>query len=68
MFGVARHNTDGTLETTFGGDGKVTTDFTRYDDSAAAVAIAPDGAIVVAGVSGIGGRYAKIAVARYRAP
>jgi uncharacterized delta-60 repeat protein len=64
-FGVARYNSNGTLDSAFGGDGKVTTDFTRLDDSGAAVAISPDGSIVVAGVSGIGSSDVKVAVARY---
>jgi uncharacterized delta-60 repeat protein len=64
-FALARYNTDGTLDTTFGDDGKVTTDFTRFDDCAGAVAIGADGKIVVAGDSGIGGQNGKVAVARY---
>ncbi len=48
-FALARYNTDGTLDTTFGGDGRVTTDFTHGDDPANAVAIQPDGKIVAAG-------------------
>ena len=43
--GLARYNTDGSLDTSFGEDGKVTTSF----DSASALAIQPDGRIVVAG-------------------
>jgi uncharacterized delta-60 repeat protein len=48
-FAVARFNTDGALDATFGGDGKVTTDFTHGDDPANAVAVQPDGKIVAAG-------------------
>jgi uncharacterized delta-60 repeat protein len=47
-FAVARFNADGSLDNTFSGDGKFTHDFTN-DDRAAAVAIQPDGKIVVAG-------------------
>jgi uncharacterized delta-60 repeat protein len=64
-FGLIRYNTDGTLDATFGGDGKVTTDFTRFGDFAYAVALQPDGKIVAAG--GAGGRRAEFALARYNA-
>jgi len=38
-FALARYNADGTLDTSFGGDGKVTTNLTRSVDLAQAVAI-----------------------------
>ena len=47
-FGLARFNTDGSLDTTFDGDGKVTTVFGSLDE-AFAVAIQPDGKIVAVG-------------------
>ena len=47
-FAVARLNTDGSLDTTFSGDGRFTHDF-GADDRAAGVAIQADGKIVVAG-------------------
>ena len=49
-FAVARYNPNGTLDTTFSGDGKQTTDFGGYE-SANAVAIQANGKIVVVGVS-----------------
>lgn len=49
-FGVARYNPDGSLDTTFAGDGTVTLDF-GGQDGAHAVAIQPDGKVVVAGVT-----------------
>ena len=54
-FAVARYNVDGSLDTTFSGDGKLTTDL-GDDDTAYAVAIQGDGKIVVAGesVAGVG--------------
>ncbi|HEV8564614.1 MAG TPA: delta-60 repeat domain-containing protein [Actinomycetota bacterium] len=62
-FALARYNADGTLDTSFGGDGKVTTNFTSGDDWANAVVIQTDGKIVAAGrASGAGG---KFALARY---
>ena len=45
---LARYNPDGSLDQTFGNGGLVTTDFNR-NENAAAVAIQPDGKIVVAG-------------------
>ncbi|WP_411111674.1 calcium-binding protein [Streptomyces sp. c-19] len=51
--GVARYNSDGSLDTTFSGDGMVTADFggTEFGN---AVAVQPDGKIVVAGSGGAG--------------
>jgi uncharacterized delta-60 repeat protein len=64
-FALARYHTDGTLDSTFGGDGKVTTNFTEHDDSAFDVAVQANGRIVAAGrEAGKGGRFA---LARYRA-
>jgi uncharacterized delta-60 repeat protein len=50
-FAVARYNLDGSLDSTFGTGGKVTTDFGSSYDWAYAVAIQPDGKIVLAGQS-----------------
>src|SRR5215468_504855 len=47
-FAVARYNTDGTLDTSFGVGGKVTTDF-GLTDQASSVVVQPDGKIIVAG-------------------
>ena len=54
-FAVARYNTDGTLDSTFGANGKIYTDVVpgpSVDDTATAIAIQPDGKIVVAGSTG----------------
>jgi serralysin len=60
-FALARYNPHGTLDTTFGGDGKVTTGFTaRSDDSADSVALQANGKIVSAGFS-----RDRFALARY---
>ena len=48
-FAVARYNTDGTLDTTFGSRGRVRTDFPTLAAVASSVVIQPDGKIVVAG-------------------
>jgi uncharacterized delta-60 repeat protein len=62
---VARYNPNGSLDTSFSGDGKATTDFTAGDDRADSVAIQADGAIVVAGTADYFRRSARVAVARY---
>ena len=64
-FGVARFEADGDLDPTFGGDGKVRTDFTNGDDRADMVALQADGSIVAAGVALIDGDNARFALARY---
>jgi len=50
-FAVARYNTNGTLDTTFGSGGKAVTDF-GADDRAFSVALQADGKIVAAGMRG----------------
>jgi uncharacterized delta-60 repeat protein len=51
-FALARYNRDGSLDASFDGDGKVTTDFGGVFEAASAVAIQRDGKIVVAGSTG----------------
>ncbi len=62
-FAVVRFNSNGTLDTSFDGDGIVTLDFGNYD-TANAIALQPDGKIIVAGYAIIGG-YTDFAVVRY---
>ena len=50
-FAVARYNSDGSLDTTFGTGGTLTTDLGGNDDSGYSVVLQADGKIVVAGVS-----------------
>lgn len=50
-FAVARFNSNGAADTTFSGDGTETADFFGEDDEAKAVAVQPDGKVVVAGNS-----------------
>ena len=67
-FALARFNTDGTLDTTFGSGGKVTTDFAGLTDRARRVVIQPDGRLVVAGYATVGtlaSPSADFALARY---
>ena len=59
-FGLVRYLSNGTPDSTFSGDGKVTTDFGGSADYGLAVALQADGKIVVAGYSGT-----SFAVARY---
>jgi uncharacterized delta-60 repeat protein len=68
-FGVVRYSADGTLDTAFGDDGKVITNFTQWDDSIADVAIQADGKLVAAGGAGFAGEGSgsTFALARYRA-
>lgn len=66
-FALARFNANGTLDTSFGGDGKVTTDVGGATiNDATGVALQADGRIVVAGYTAAAGGGA-FAVARYSA-
>jgi uncharacterized delta-60 repeat protein len=65
-FAVARFNTDGNLERTFGSGGVMSTDFMGGHDEAADLALQPDGKIVLAGfASNRSGSTSDFAVARY---
>jgi uncharacterized delta-60 repeat protein len=64
-FALARYDGDGTLDTTFGIDGRVTTAFFGYGDLAYALAIQPDGKIVAAGTAYMINGYSDFALARY---
>ena len=63
-FAVARYNTNGTLDTSFGVGGKSTTPIGGADDIAYAVALEGDGKIVAAGSSYNGSSY-DFALVRY---
>ena len=52
-FAVIRSNPNGTLDTSFGGTGEVITSLTAYGDDAHAVAIQPNGKIIVGGLATI---------------
>jgi uncharacterized delta-60 repeat protein len=66
-FALARYNGNGSLDTTFSGDGKQTTDFGfgAPDDLANGVALQGDGKIVAVGVAGGGATGSDFALARY---
>jgi uncharacterized delta-60 repeat protein len=63
-FALARLNTNGSLDSTFGGGGKVLTDYGMSDHGRGIDIAAVDGQITVAGIVGTGTDY-DIAVARY---
>ena len=63
-FAVVRYNSDGTLDTSFGTGGKVTTSVGNFSDDAYGVALQSDGKIVVAGVTS-NGNSNDVAVVRY---
>ena len=62
-FALARYNPNGSLDTSFSGDGKQTTDFGGHD-AANGVALQADGKIVVVGTAGTRQRV-DFALARY---
>jgi uncharacterized delta-60 repeat protein len=65
-FTLSRYNSNGSLDTTFGYKGKVTTDFSGYVDTNFGATIQSDGNIVLVGTSGdasTGG--SKFTIARY---
>jgi uncharacterized delta-60 repeat protein len=67
-FALARYNVDGSLDSSFDGDGTLASDFGTADsnDLGFGVAIQADGKIVVAGSSGVGtNNPANFALARY---
>lgn len=66
-FALARYNADGTLDTTFGNVGRVTTSFGNGADKAYALLLQPDGKIVLAGDSNQGASGNDFALARYNA-
>ena len=64
-FAIARYNSDGSLDATFGSGGKVTTDFFGNLDQAADLIITADGKIVVGGTATADGSSFDFAMARY---
>jgi len=64
-FALARYDTDGSPDVEFGSKGYVTTDFAADQDIAFAMALQPDGRIVVAGQALSWGKSQDFALARY---
>ncbi|WP_239649617.1 putative Ig domain-containing protein [Methylocucumis oryzae] len=63
-FALIRYNADGSLDTSFSNDGKVSTDFGGSEDNANAMQVQTDGKILVSGTShGLGS--IRFALARY---
>ncbi|HEY2714303.1 MAG TPA: delta-60 repeat domain-containing protein [Chthoniobacterales bacterium] len=66
-FGIARYNSDGSLDTTFGTGGEVATDFHQGNDDAFSVILQPDGKIIAAGDSSNPATFIDFALTRYLA-
>ncbi|HJQ23062.1 MAG TPA: delta-60 repeat domain-containing protein [Blastocatellia bacterium] len=64
-FGMVRYTADGSLDTSFGTDGKVTTDFFGKADTVEGIAIQSDGRVVAAGASTNAQGQSLISLARY---
>jgi len=64
QFAVVRYSTDGSLDTTFSGDGKQTTALGSARDESFSIVLQSDGKIVAAGYSDNGSNY-DFAVVRY---
>lgn len=65
-FAVARYNLDGSLDTTFDGDGLLTVDLAGESDIARDLALLPDGRILVGGTASLSG-LGQMAVVRLNA-
>jgi uncharacterized delta-60 repeat protein len=65
-FALARLTSAGSLDPTFGGDGRVMTNLTPSYDWANGMALQPNGKIVLVGSVSAGSRNGKIGVLRYR--
>ncbi|BAZ49482.1 hemolysin-type calcium-binding region [Nostoc sp. NIES-4103] len=64
-FLLAKYNSDGTLDSSFGSGGKVTTSISSANDRGHSVAVQSDGKIILAGYTENGSNYSDFAVLRY---
>jgi uncharacterized delta-60 repeat protein len=64
-FALARYHRNGTLDTSFGSGGKVTTAIGSSHDSGSALVLQPDGKLVVAGYASTSSSTSAFALARY---
>jgi uncharacterized delta-60 repeat protein len=64
-FGLARYNNDGSLDASFGSDGKVVIDFFGSFDEAFAIALQPDNKIILAGTTHTSETGNNLALARF---
>jgi uncharacterized delta-60 repeat protein len=67
-FALVRYTGDGQLDSSFGSNGKVATDFFGQSDQSYAVALQPDSKIVVAGLTHQGSSPLDFGLARYLSP
>jgi uncharacterized delta-60 repeat protein len=65
-FAVVRYDTDGSLDTTFGGTGIITTNFGGTEARATAVVMQPDGKVLAAGTTSVFGNIDAVLL-RYNA-
>lgn len=65
-FAIARYNSDGSLDVSFDGDGKVTT-YLNFTNGAKSITVQDDGKILVAGSMGVIGDGANFAIIRLNA-
>lgn len=66
-FALTRYKRDGTLDKSFGGDGKVLTSIGKGYDAALALAVQRDGKLIAAGTAAPkGGDYGDFALVRYK--
>jgi uncharacterized delta-60 repeat protein len=63
-FGLVRFNTDGSLDTSFGSNGKITTDFSQTSNTAHTINLQENGHIILGGFFGITPNH-DYALARY---
>ena len=66
-FALLRYLPNGTLDMSFGTGGKVTTNFSKFDDEGTSLALQNDGKIVVAGYATDSGGASDFALVRYAA-
>jgi uncharacterized delta-60 repeat protein len=62
---LARYNADGSLDTSFGTNGKVTTDFSGTDDASYGSILQAEGKMILVGYTVDGSGYIDMAMARY---
>jgi uncharacterized delta-60 repeat protein len=66
-FGIARYNSDGSLDTSFGVGGEVATDFHQKNDDVFAITLQSDGKIIAVGDSSSAATFVDFALTRYLA-
>lgn len=64
-FAIARYNSDGSLDATFGSGGEIATDFNQRNDDALAIILQSDGKIVAAGDATSLATFIDFALTRY---